>query len=329
MKNITISLLALATLAGSSSSQTFSGDVTEIPYSIGGSQQLFVTAGSSFANELYFVAGTVSGTAPGFSLAGFHVPLNPDFYFNYTVANPNTPILSNSFGSLDGSGFAQATFSLGAMGFDPSLIGTTVSHSYLVLGSGFSVIGASPAVDCLLVSGPQPPSLVINEVDYDQPSTDTKEFIEILNVSSSPVDLTYKSVELLDGASSGTVYTSISLASAGILQPGQYLVIGSADVMPAAGALSILFASATENIQDGAADAIRIRDLLTGQTIDAVGYAGTLPGVTEGTSDLIFDIPDLTEASIARCPNGSDTEDNDADFFLFKVVTPGADNVCG
>jgi hypothetical protein len=32
-------------------------------------------------------------------------------------------------------------------------------------------------------------TLVINEVDYDQPSTDTAEFLELKNVSAAAIDL--------------------------------------------------------------------------------------------------------------------------------------------
>jgi Lamin Tail Domain len=32
-------------------------------------------------------------------------------------------------------------------------------------------------------------TLVINEIDYDQPGTDTAEFLELRNVSPSPIDL--------------------------------------------------------------------------------------------------------------------------------------------
>lgn len=44
-----------------------------------------------------------------------------------------------------------------------------------------------------------PPELVVNEIDYDQPSTDTAEFLEIRNNSAAPVDLDPVVVELVNG----------------------------------------------------------------------------------------------------------------------------------
>ena len=52
--------------------------------------------------------------------------------------------------------------------------------------------------------------LVINEIDYDQPSTDTAEFIEIRNNGSSPVDLAGWTLELVNG-NGGSVYNTIDL----------------------------------------------------------------------------------------------------------------------
>ncbi len=320
--------LALALLAAPSAAQTFSGDVTEIPLSIGGTQKLFVTAGPSFVNQTFFIAGTTSGTVPGFPLAGFLVPLNPDFYFNFTVANPNTPPLTNSFGQLDGSGFALAEFTLGA-GFDPSFIGTTVSHAYLVLDTAtFAIIGASNAADCLLVAGPPPPTLVINEVDYTEFGTEAEEFIEILNVSLNPVPLTNLVLELVDGGT-GTIYDSIALSAepSGILFPGEYLVIADAGVSVAPGAKTLSFASTGDNIENGDPDGLRIVDVGSGATIDGVGYGGFVAGVTETSSNEI-DPPTAGDASIARCPDGFDSDDNDADFGAYKVVTPGSPNIC-
>jgi hypothetical protein len=41
-------------------------------------------------------------------------------------------------------------------------------------------------------------SLVINEIDYDQPGTDTAEFLELKNVSGSSIGLDDYSVELVN-----------------------------------------------------------------------------------------------------------------------------------
>src|SRR5436190_17015382 len=61
--------------------------------------------------------------------------------------------------------------------------------------------------------------LVINEVDYDQPGTDSSEFIELYNSSSAAINLgTYRL--LLVNGSNNLPYDTIAL-------PGQLLNAGS------------------------------------------------------------------------------------------------------
>ena len=325
---VPLALGALGALATTGAAQTISGDVSELPQSIGGTQKLFLTAGSSFADQTYFVAGTVSGTSPGFSVGGFAIPLNLDFYFNFTVANPNSAVLGNSFGVFDGSGFALATFTLPA-GYDASLIGLTASHAYVTLDTTtLALTGASNAADCLLTAGPLPPTLVINELDYDQAGpVDDKEFVEILNVSSQPVDLTNYEVQLLDGLSGGTIYNTFPLAPGGTLGPGEYIVLADNALLSPPGSKTI-FWGASDMLQNGPSDGVRIVNSATGDIIDTIVYAGSLPGIGEGTGDTLFDFPDLDNAGFQRCPNGFDSDDNDADFGYYKIITPWADNAC-
>jgi hypothetical protein len=57
-------------------------------------------------------------------------------------------------------------------------------------------------------------TLVVNEIDYDQPSTDDAEFLEIKNVSSGPVDLAGHAVQLVNGTGGGAaLYQAIALPS--------------------------------------------------------------------------------------------------------------------
>ncbi len=84
------------------------------------------------------------GFTPGLEvLPGTSLPLVFDAYFGYTLSHVNKPPLSNSFGVLDASGQAQATFGL-LPGTSLSLIGLTVRHAYAMLDSGnLSVTGVS------------------------------------------------------------------------------------------------------------------------------------------------------------------------------------------
>ena len=62
-------------------------------------------------------------------------------------------------------------------------------------------------VSALVASGPQAASttVVINEVDYDQASTDTAEFLELKNVSATAINLDSYAVELVNGTGGGAV----------------------------------------------------------------------------------------------------------------------------
>jgi hypothetical protein len=62
-------------------------------------------------------------------------------------------------------------------------------------------------------------------VDYDQPSTDAAEFLEIKNVSGEAIDLSSYSVELVNGTGGGaTVYQTITLPTVS-LAAGDYFVV--------------------------------------------------------------------------------------------------------
>lgn len=95
----------------------------------GGSIDLFVTAGTEHAGDAYIVLGTSSGDDPGFVVAGVHVPLNPDEYFDFTLTGTGPVPLANAVGRLDATGNAVATFNLPAGVLDPSVSGLTLHHA--------------------------------------------------------------------------------------------------------------------------------------------------------------------------------------------------------
>jgi hypothetical protein len=99
----------------------------------------------------------------------------------------------------------------------------TVSRSIVRLLVALAALVA-PAV---LASSAQAAStsLVINEVDYDQPSTDGAEFLELKNVSGSAIGLDGYSVELVNGTGGeAAVYNTIPLPSLS-LPIGDYFVV--------------------------------------------------------------------------------------------------------
>ncbi|NJN44104.1 MAG: hypothetical protein HC806_04800 [Anaerolineae bacterium] len=167
------------------------------------------------------------------------------------------------------------------------------------------------------------PALVINEIDYDQPSTDAAEFVEIRNNDIFDYDLSNFSLELVNGSSGAVIYQTIALPSV-VLGAGDYFVVcGNAanvancdlDVTPD-----------TNLIQNGAPDAVGL--LFNSTLIDAVSYEGdTTAPYTEGSGvGLVDDGVSATE-SISRCLDGVDTNQNNIDLKL-RSISPGEANLC-
>ncbi len=166
-------------------------------------------------------------------------------------------------------------------------------------------------------------ALVINEIDYDQASTDSAEFLEIRNNDSLAVNLDAYAVELVNGNGGGAVvYQVIDLPDV-ILDPGAYYVV-CANVATVTDC--DLDVDPDENlIQNGAPDAVAI--VLGTTIVDVVSYEGnTGAPYTEGSGDGLEDISTETNAGISRFPDGVDTQQNNVDLSL-RCISPGAPNV--
>jgi cytosine/adenosine deaminase-related metal-dependent hydrolase len=218
--------------------------------------------------------------------------------------------------------------------------GMIASFVYTNAGEDSATVSATVGATTLeaMVTRGAPASLVINEIDYDQDGTDTDEFIEIYNPGVVPVSLAGKAVVLCNGSASVLAeYDRFDLSSAGSLGPGAYLVIASSTVPVASGATTLLFAAASNNVQNGAPDGVALIDTGSLEVVDALAYEGamscTIDGLgsktlVEGTA-LAATVADTNSglASLARLPNGSDTNDAATDWALSTTPTPGNDNV--
>ena len=115
-------------------------------------------------------------------------------------------------------------------------------------------------------------TLIISEVDYDQPSTDTAEFIEVFNASRSTFTLDNHAVILFNGMTMpAEEYARITLS--GKLGPRAILTIGS-NTMPfllPGGSMWIPFPADSNQIQNGP-DGLAIVNLTTKTVVDAVAY---------------------------------------------------------
>lgn len=189
-------------------------------------------------------------------------------------------------------------------------------------------VTATPTVTSTPTPSPTPQvstSLVINEIDYDQPGTDAAEFIEIKNISASAIGLQGWTVELINGNNGGaTPYppSPIALQNVNLAAGDYYVVCGTGSSVPNCD----LFVSSF-TIQNGPPDAVGLRN--GGTLVDTVSYEGNT-GVpyTEGSGAGLQDAENGT-TSISRCADGIDTNQNNVDFWSeASPISPGEANPC-
>ncbi|HBX68125.1 MAG TPA: hypothetical protein DEH25_01720 [Chloroflexi bacterium] len=212
----------------------------------------------------------------------------------------------------------------GAVGNSLQLIGSgTTDADFTWAGEQANTFGAVNTGQTFS-GGPAPdPVLVINEIDYDQPSTDTAEFVEIKNVGTVSADLSEFTLELVNGTGGGAaVYQSYVLPSVTLAVGDYFVVCGDAANV----ANCDLDVSPDSNlVQNGAPDGAGL--LHNGTLVDAVSYEGdTGAPYTEGSGAGLEDNPAVENAGISRFPDGVDTNQNNADFSL-RCSTPGAANL--
>jgi len=189
--------------------------------------------------------------------------------------------------------------------------------------------GSSQALPDCIASRAMSSTLVINEVDYDQPGQDNAEFLEIYNRDdNATVDLSEYEVVFFNGAKpdAGEVYATYPLA--GLLGPKKYLVIGTDGHVDAGDALFMKLNAAHDAIQNGPNDAVAILDRPSHRVIDSLSYGGPLGTpcmLTEGEPPAEKDSPDAS-GSMIRSPNGQDTNVNGSDWTFTTTITPGSDN---
>ncbi|MBL8768003.1 MAG: hypothetical protein JNL94_11585 [Planctomycetes bacterium] len=99
---------------------------------------LALNGGLPWANRPYVLLGSVRGTSPGVSLGpNVTLPLNPDAYLNFLVANPTNVLLTGNVGSTNALGLANAAFQL-PVGASPAAVGLKISHAWLTTARDFA-----------------------------------------------------------------------------------------------------------------------------------------------------------------------------------------------
>lgn len=102
-----------------------------IATSTGGAHSMRLNAGQANANQLYLVAVGGSGSRPGLPFGGAIIPINPDVWTSLGLDFLNAGPWASTFGVLDASGRANASFTLPAgLG---SLAGADLRHALVVL----------------------------------------------------------------------------------------------------------------------------------------------------------------------------------------------------
>ena len=164
-------------------------------------------------------------------------------------------------------------------------------------------------------------ALVINEIDYDQPGTDTAEFIELFNTGSTSVSLDSHYIDLINGNNSSS-YRSIDLTGFTINANGYFVVCGDASQVPNC---DYSFTTSSSWFQNGSPDAVAL--YLDTTIVDSLSYEGNQSPFTEGSA-LALEDNNIEILSIIRLPDGFDSNDNASDFEL-GCITPGTANIAG
>ena len=173
------------------------------------------------------------------------------------------------------------------------------------------------AVITCVAGAPPPPQtsqLSVNEVETGGSSSAADEFVEIANTGTASVDI--GGFKLVYRSSAGTSDVSLATVPAGTVLPagGFYLFAGSGYTGSA---------TADQSFSTGLASTgggVGIRDS-SGALIDSVGYGTATNALVEAAAASA----PSAGSSIARHPDGHDTQSNAADFTVGET-TPRASN---
>ncbi|GEM_PF-5226869 len=170
--------------------------------------------------------------------------------------------------------------------------------------------------------------LIINEVDYDQPTPpqeDSAEFIELKNISTSALNLENYTLEFFTDATD-QIYRSYQLPNLSLAAGDYYVICGNSQTVPNC---DFQISPNKELIENAliSPDAIAIKR--GSQFIDALTYTGNTNPFSlyvETTATTVKDSAQEILVGLSRFPDGTDTNDNQRDFAL-RCITPGGPNL--
>jgi hypothetical protein len=158
------------------------------------------------------------------------------------------------------------------------------------------------------------PQVVLNEIDYDQPGADADGFVELYNAGRGTADLQGLALVFINGADD-TEYLRIPLTGS---------------------ILANDFRAIPVDAQNGFPDGVALYDTVEAEVLDALSYEGPIERAFIGSYSysLVEGNPlptsvadsDTRDGSLARVPNGSDTNDAASDWVFTTIVTEGGPN---
>jgi hypothetical protein len=159
-------------------------------------------------------------------------------------------------------------------------------------------------------------SVVVNEIQTGGFGGPDDEWVELYNPCPNAVTLTGASLKYRSATNSTPTDTAEIAALTGSIAAGGYYVIAGAGY---GGAKQATFASGTGLSSTGGA--VGLRDA-NGVLVDSAGWGSANNPFVESSAE----IAPADGRSMARTPNGRDTNNNEADFALPTTSTPGARN---
>ncbi len=282
--------------------------------------------GNGFGTLSFLQAGIQNGAPDGLALvdAGSSVVQFLSYEGSFTAASgPAMGLTSTDIGvSETGSTAAGDSLQLTGSGstYEDFTWATPAPNTFGAVNTGQSFGGTTSTPTPTPTTPPTGASLVINEIDYDQPSTDTGEFVEIKNTGTEAVNLDAYALDLING-NGGASYNLIDLPNV-MLAAGDYFVVcGDASVVPNC---DLDVTPDSNLVQNGGPDAVALT--LNGAVVDTVSYEGdTAAPYTEGSGAGLADSGSIDFVGISRTPDGVDTDQNNVDLSL-HCITPGVTN---
>lgn len=239
---------------------------------------------------------------------------------------------------IDGAMFDQDSGTTASWRWCPTNAQVAASDRYTLTLSADDGQGHRTVKNYVLVLNGNPQTLVINEVDYDNTSTDMYEYVEVYNPGTKDVALEGLWVVFVNGAT-GLEYNAVYLGNLDVLPAKRYLLIGGAGVDVPAGTLKIDPGWTTEVIENGAPDGIAIIDDVTRTVLDALSYEGPITqayilgfpapvSLVEGTP-LPASVADSDTVirTLCRYPDGADTNNAATDWTTCATRTKASANV--